>query len=171
MVFLFWNVTIVPFNSRFQFSTGNHSRILVDSRSKGRTTSSPRRGDRERSEYIGEGVLEESGSRHGWGVVEGKVNLSELTEVAAVYIPILTTTPLRSPSAEEISRGGSLIARKLRTATDPLSRYSRCVCRLSADFSGRGRARSTMWITCAVKSISALGRACRSSARGKRVEI
>lgn len=66
--------------------------------------------------------LKESGSWHGWRVVEGKVSLGELTEVAAVHIPILTTTSLTFPDPRRIS----LIARKLHTASDPLSRYSRC---------------------------------------------
>lgn len=48
----------------------------------------------------------------------GKVNLGGLTEVVAVHIPILTTS-LRSSSRS----AGSLIARKLRVAPDPLSRY------------------------------------------------
>lgn len=71
------------------------------------------------------------------------MSLGELTEVAAVHIPILTTTPLHSSFAGDLSRGGPLIARKLRAASDPLSRYSRCdparcVCKLLADFSDRG---------------------------------
>jgi len=76
------------------------------------------------------------------------VSLGELTEVVAVHIPILTTS-LRSPSARSLrgeTRGPSLIARKLRAASDPLSRYSRCdparyAYRLSADFSGTSIAR------------------------------
>lgn len=69
------------------------------------------------------------------------MSLGELTEVAAVHIPILTTSLL--PSARDLG-ARSLIARKLRAASDPLSRYSRCDpamyvdCR-AADFSDRAR--------------------------------
>lgn len=53
------------------------------------------------------------------------MSLVELTEVAAVHIPILTT-PLYSFSPLFTGElGGSLIARKLRAASDPLSRYCR----------------------------------------------
>lgn len=71
----------------------------------------------------GGGWGEEWVEAYGWGAVEGKVSLGELTEVAAVHIPILTTSLLSS--ARDLG-ARSLIARKLRAASDPLSRYSRC---------------------------------------------